>query len=163
MLRWNLSREGPISERTVRPALPGVLFERDYTWCFNYDAKYGKRAPRRRTGSLALARGPPDSTQVEVTVRSHPRSVCQSGWSTRQSQRPGATSRSSFAIFRIVIKTPCIVTLEEHARQGGSDGPLGDRTLPAQVPSQHPATVGGSSLEGGSEFRIRTPDACALI
>ena len=30
-----MSREGPISERTVRPALPGVLFERDYTWCFN--------------------------------------------------------------------------------------------------------------------------------
>ena len=29
------------------------------TWCSKYNPKYGKRAPRRRTGSLALARGLP--------------------------------------------------------------------------------------------------------
>jgi hypothetical protein len=36
-----------------------MLFERDYACCFKYDTKHGKRAPIRRTGSLALAGGLP--------------------------------------------------------------------------------------------------------
>ena len=51
--------QGVRASSCVCTGTTGVVFERDYTWCFKYDAKYGKRAPRRRTGSLDLARGLP--------------------------------------------------------------------------------------------------------
>src|SRR5215204_2995134 len=38
---------------------------------------------------------PPDETHVEVMPGGQPASGVQSGWSSRQTQRPGATSRSS--------------------------------------------------------------------
>src|SRR4051794_40334619 len=74
----------------------------------------GGRASSRSQTSVASSGGargsssatsPPDSTQTEVTTGSQSASGVQSGCSLRQSQTPGATSRTSTVMRRFSQRT----------------------------------------------------------